>query len=550
MAFTISLQSTSAAVAGRSFRFLANLTSGTTWNNTNSSLVYPLSITGINGIIIQNQTTSGGNLCDCTVFPGNGSGTLIITDTVNNTTQTIIVNSTQFPHIKSGNNWYVDGTSLYLPKAPNTIFNPGALIFPQGSGQIGYQVIAHNNLGTTPGAVPNLIVQGNYPINDSYFNGDTTSWIFHPRITYINCAPNDLSVSGYITVSWDNISQATSYDLVRTRDGINWQLIGNTTSNTLNDMVSFGTSFTPYSLPTSDTTSSNSDSNLGTSWNTAFATLNKAISVANSGDTIYIRGNIYDLNNIVIPNGVNIIGNDVGNTNLISLFPNSTSAHSCYRLPSSADLTDITFYTDSFNQPVIGCGTSDISMVDCNLYRIKVLGNTNALRLATPNCGVTVTDFLFSSSHGTCGLVATSSGTILNLTRGTCFARGGIVEPKNHAISLQLNGGYICSRDVTFSSGIDSMQLTTSNSNCILATTTTTLRGGIFINSNSFGGGQNGYDWLVASGNLTGIWLMNTSIDLVKNPTMSSGINLVQSYQHSYLPDPLLAQGNYIYVHQ
>lgn len=85
-------------------------------------------------------------------------------------------------------------------------------------------------------------------------HGATGTTLPGPVLT-VTTAPNPLSVSNYVALSWSfgtdgGAVQPVSYDVVVSTDSATWQLLANTTATTFNDTGVVGM---PYTLPTSDT---------------------------------------------------------------------------------------------------------------------------------------------------------------------------------------------------------------------------------------------------------------------------------------------------------
>lgn len=530
--FTITLTSATSAVAGRLIGFTATRSGGTAWTNAATSLSAPLSLSGISGAVVVNLATSGGNVCKGVAYTGHQPGTLTLTD-IDGNTQMISVGATQALHPTTGTTRHVQGGVKNVPAPTATV------VGINGSTRYAYQIIGVNAAGKTMGQPAKIRTMANQPVSNTIQQEFTG-----PRIATVNVAPDTMDGSNNMSLAWYAMTGATSYDIVRTNDGTNWVLVANQAGLTYSDQNSdAGNALPAYTLPTSNTTATGNDSTGDGTVGNPYATIGKAMSVSSAGDAISLDGFCGQVSVVSSTNGVNIFGSGRYSAE-INLEPTGTfsTTHYPLRLPSNADVMDVTLSCELNGSRVCGCGTADTATVDCNLYRCNIRGYTNAFSVGVDGCGITFTDCMFSSMHGSIGMLAAAGNSVVNLTRcvSACGGPYGFSTP----LCIQLSGGFILFRDTDVSAYKDSQLSVGANPTCFTTLTTTNVRGAVFVNCKlgSPSDSSQGEDWRVAATNLTGIWLMNTPYDPIKNPDLAALPPTVTS-AGTYLADPVLATG-------
>lgn len=516
MAFTIALVSAANAVVGNKLRFTATRTGGTAWTNATSQSA-PLTISGDSAAYVVWEVTTGGNSSDCVVYLGDNPGVRTLTD-IDGNTQTISVLATRPAHAAGGTTWFVQGG---IEDVPMPSISPGG-----GDTAMCFQVIAKNATGHTAGVLPTMATLNNVPVDDTTLlpTGPTDPvWAASTRVVMcLNYSEN----SGQ-NIIWQAIAGATSYDVYRAPDGVTWQTMATNVSAT--SLVDTGLTYTNASLPLTNTTATGSDSNNGLTSGTAFATMTKAASVATSGDTISPIGFVWDTSNVTIPDGVNISGRSVAGefATLKSGFIAASDNHKSYRLGSRSTVTGIRCQTDAYATSLIGTGSADAPVVDCDLVNCELLGFTNAARFTVGNCSMTFTDVTMTSTHGTLGII--SAGTIVNATRVKCVARGGVVE-NVPPISCQVTAGALCAWDMQFMASTDSQQDTSVGSTALKMSGTSTLRSLLLMNSDALSFGPDSTDFIgviVGSNNLIDARLRNTRFNAAKSPSLNATVSSI-----------------------
>lgn len=548
MSFTITINTNNQnfAPAGRIFSFTATRSGGSAWTNA-SSLTTPLSVAGITGALILDMTTTGGNSCAGYCYAGHAGGTLTFTDTVNGGTQTVSVLAKNALNPFTGKTVYVKGG------LKNPSLSLLTLVGSPGSTQYSYQVVAINTNGSggtgkTIGSILANIgpsVYGNLAQSAASMQGRT---YVGSRLLTINKAPDAMDGSNYVKIDWNAIAGATGYDLVRSPDGgLNWYtLASNTSAITYNDQNSdAGLALPVYTMPTANTTALGLDTNTGLTSGSPVATLNKAISLCSAGDRIVdvglsagVGSCVVDTTQVTLPASVNILGVTTHSTefnNELNLVAGtSTTARTPYVLPANADISDCTFFADNYGQRILGWGTSDTATTGCNLFRVNVAGFTNAIGVNAVGASFSAEDCFENSLHGSIGLLNT--GCVVNIARTDAFVAGSVLTSGTATVAVNLTGGYLCMRDGSAFAIKDSQDSPSWQANAVQSTPTTKRRGAVFINCKIFGATT---DFLLASTNLVGIWLMNTDYDLTKNPTLAA-LPPVVSSPGTYLADPII----------
>lgn len=529
--FSIAFVTPSQAVAGSGLNFTATLSGASNWTNATSSLAAPLTFSGPVGVNVLNMQVTGGNVCTAWIEFDNVTGTVVVTDAVNNTTQTIVVVGSIVTHITpSMPRVYVLGGT---PNVTGVTAVVGGTSHTKGSTSYLYQVIANNATGHTAGSPGNTLEKYiNLPANDTFFLTNPTA--ASSRCAVINYAPDTLDgTSNFVTINWNASPGALNYDVVRTPNitPFVWVSVAlGVTALTANDTSNSQPS---YSLPTTNTTAIGNDSTGNGTIGNPYATCAKACSVATAGQVIHINaGQTCETVECIPATGVNLEGEGMYASVINSIY-NSSNLFAQFRPGSNSDINDVQFTTD-LSQVVFGTLASDTSFVDCNLNRVYIKGFSNAARLVTTNCGLTATDCLFTSYHGTFGMT-TCTGSMVNLNRCNMLAGGG--NPSNGAttaqVAAQLNAGFMVASNSLFFATGDSMQGTSLQTAGIFCNSTN-IRGGSLTNCTVLGSGVVASDYIFANpSTMPVLYLDFTGLDPVRNPT-SAGMNIVLQNQFEY----------------
>lgn len=532
MSFTLTLVSDNVIPAGRKRSYTAALTNGTAWTNATQSKTAPFTLSGIPGAYIVNMTTTGGNSCAVCIYAGDAAGILTLTDTVNNTSQTIAVVGYIPLRPTTGKTWHILG-GIPNPPAPtvNAVGSAGS------STTYYYQIIAINSAGKTQGFPTYSATLGNM--------GGGLVDLVGPHIGTINVGAATLTSIAYNAISWNAIPGATGYDVLQSTDGSTWKSVSlNQPGTAFNDQG--GTPQT-YSLPTANTTALGSDSNAGTSAGigNAFATLSKAASVATAGDSISIDDPgtglinfVVDSTYVFVPSGVNLYGAGKFKSILNNTYV-TTGTHVCYILPTNADVSDLSFTTDVAAQQVVGAQSGDVGPTGTHVYRCDFAGFTNAWRNTVDFVGMDFTDCRFISLHGTMGIQGGTNCSV-NFSRCQFYATGGVYTQGTATTPITMNKGFGCFRDCYFYAGHDSQNIP-SWQGIAFSSVVNFVRGFTIINGDPFGATTDVS--LANTGTLVGVWLKNVSYDPIKNATLATYGPTTASPYGVYLPDPVLSSG-------
>ena len=520
---TLTLNSTQTPIIGQVL-YLTATSSAANWDNTDNT--NPLTITGPANCALDYVLVNTSSQCLVCVYTGDsnpGTITITITDTVNSCSATISVSGTIAKRAATGVTWYVQG-GIPNPAAPLlTVTGAG------GSTTYLYQIIALNAKGKTRGMTAALVNLGNIPADTTFDTVATIQQYNGQRISVINNAPDALNGTNYVVLTWPAIAGATGYDVIRSTNGSTWvSLATNQSGTTFNDQ---GGSTSAYTLPSANNTSTGSNSNAGTSAGAAFATLAKAMSVASAGDQVIVAGFVCDTAAVACVDRVNIVGTDRFSSRCYADLAASNTSHAAYRMPSYADVSEISFECDIFNQPIIGALTADSPTIDCHLYGVRAAGNTNSFRFSVAGCSAYCADCLFTSTHGTFGMTGSFLYSTVNMDRCTMYARGSFQTSGGGTIAMICNQGFLCCRDTRLISNIDSQNAPSWRSYAIIAGGQSAR----LINVELFGVSAE-----LSSNTPNNLILNNTVIDPVKN-SLASATGITSINAGVYQVPPLLA---------